>query len=129
MFVSLGLLELLLALTSLFITPAENTLQVITSAVISTGFLIMGYALYKGLKSGWVVSLCLAFLDAVVNIYYGTYHLLVIDATLILTLLLVAKHYTVLGRPVVKSPVPPPSAPLAIAIVPKEERKFVRRKH
>ena len=133
-FIALGVLNLLIALTLWFTPVAEEMqLSLILSTLVSVGYILVGYDLYRGDKWGWFVALGLVLVNIVGSILHGTYQELVVDALLFVLLLSTMKYYRVpFGKPARSqpSPVPPPSMPIAVAFsIPKEEKRFVKRKH
>ncbi|RLE48897.1 MAG: hypothetical protein DRJ18_00980 [Candidatus Methanomethylicota archaeon] len=133
-FIALGVMGLLLSLT-LWTTPLTEEMQlaVMVSTVISFGYLVIGYGLYRGYKWGWFLAFGLTVLNIISNIYFGSYQVLMVDALLLVLLLLTMKYYGIpFGKPTQpqSSPVPPPSMPIAAAFaIPKEGKRFVKRKH
>jgi len=132
-FICLGVLGILMSLTY-FMVVEEIGLDLILSLVIGLGYLVIGYDLYKGNKWGWILAFSLVVINIVGNIYYGYYQALVVDAIMIVLLILTASYYGIPygkpSRPRRTSPVPPPSKPIAAAfIIPREEKRFVKRKH
>jgi len=132
-FVALGMLGLLS--TMLFIgveLTEEMQLTLLLVAVLSIGYLVAGYGLYKGATWGWVLAVAFTVLNLVGNILYETYIAVMIDAAILVLLLLTAKHYgiTLFGKPTKPAtPAPPPSVPIAAAFtIPRNEKRFVRRK-
>ena len=133
-FVALGVLGLLLTLMLATVPLTEEMqLTVMVSAMVSVGYLVAAYGLYKGYRWGWILAATFTALNIVGNIFYGTYLALLIDAMLFVLLLLTAKHYGIpfFGKPTKPAtPAPPPSAPIAAAFaIPRNEKRFVRRKH
>lgn len=133
-FVALGVLGLLLSLTVLSAQPLpeDAELRLAVSMLLSAGYLVTAYGLYRGARWGWVLATGFTLLDLAGNLLYGTYLALLVDALLLVLLLLTAKHYGVAifarpSRPA--TPTPPPSIPVAAAFtVPRSGKRFVRRK-
>jgi len=132
-FLAMGVLGVLLSLTILA-APVDEEVRLASTAslVISLGYIVVGYGLYKGYRWGWVLAFAITVLNAASNMYYANYGPLLIDAVLIVLLLLTARHYNipipVFGRPTAAAP--SPARPIASAfVVPKNEKRFVRKKH
>lgn len=133
-FVALGVLGILSAM--LFVgteLTEEMQTMVLLTAVLGIGYLVAGYGLYRGAKWGWILATAFTVLSLVGNYLYASYLAVMIDAAILVLLLLTAKHYgiTLFGKPTKPAtPAPPPSAPIAAAFtIPKNEKRFVRRKH
>lgn len=133
-FVALGVLGILSA--ALFLgteLTEEMRTEVLLTAVLGVGYLLAGYGLYRGAGWGWVLATAFTMLSFVGNYYCSNYLALVVDATILVLLLLTARHYGIAffgksAKPA--TPAPPPSAPIAAAFtIPRNEKRFVRRKH
>ena len=133
-FVALGVLGILSAMlfVGIELTPEMQTMVLLT-AVLGIGYLVAGYGLYRGAKWGWILATAFTVLSLVGNYLYASYLAVMIDAAILVLLLLTAKYYgiTLFGKPTKPAtPAPPPSAPIAAAFaLPKNEKRFVRRKH
>ena len=133
-FIALGALGVLMSLT-LASAPLTEEAQalVLLTAVVGVGYLVAGYGLYKGARWGWILATAFAVLSLVGNLLYASLLEAMVNAVLIVLLLLTARHYGIplLGKPAKPAtPAPPPSAPIATAFaIPKNEKRFVRRKH
>ena len=133
-FIALGVLGLL---TSLLFWNAELSEDMLTmillNIVISIGFLVVGWGLYRGVKWSWYIAVAFLVLSMVGNYLYGSYTALAVDAVILVLLILVADYYGISlhrkERPT--TPVPPPSVPVAAMVYMqhKEEKRFVKRKH
>ncbi|RLF08487.1 MAG: hypothetical protein DRJ60_00050 [Thermoprotei archaeon] len=135
-FVALGVLGILSAMLFLGIGLTEEMQTVVLlTAVLGIGYLVAGYGLYREARWGWLLATAFTVLSLVGNYLYASYLAVMIDATILVLLLLTAKHYGIPlfgkpSQPASASPVPPPSAPIAVAFaIPKEEKRFVKRKH
>jgi len=135
-FIALGVMGLLSA--TLYISvlgelTEEEIATLLLAVVMGFGYLVAGYGLYKGEKWGWYLGTAFTVLNIFGNIYFGTYLAITVDAIILLLLLLTAKHYgiTIFGRPArPATPVPPPATPIVSAFgIPKEEKRFVKKKH
>jgi len=133
-FVALGVLGILSA--ALFLgteLTEEMQAEVLLTAVLGMGYLVAGYGLYRGAKWGWFLATAFTVLSLVGNYLYESYLAVMIDAAILVLLLLTARYYgiTFFGKPTKPAtPAPPPSAPIAAAFaIPRNEKRFVRRKH
>jgi len=132
-FIALGALELLISLT-MWLTPVaeEMQLSLILSMLVSIGYILVGYDLYRGDKWGWFIAFGIVLVNIFDNIFSGSYQVLMVDALLLVLLLLTMKYYGIpFGKPAKPAtPTPPPSVPVAAALaLPKNGKRFVRRKH
>jgi len=134
--ISVGVLDVVTSIPFLLEATEEVRTMMMVSAVLGIGFIVAGYGLYRGLATGWILALVFTVLNIFVNVYYGSYPALFVDALIIALLAVTARRYGILGkrvaRPVTRpaTPVPPPSAPIAAAFtIPKNGKRFVRRKH
>ena len=125
---ALGILYLLSVVFN-YMSGVEATTQII--AAIGVGLVASSYAMFYGKKVGWLLALAFVAFDAIVNVYYGVYLALLVDAVLIVLLVLVSGEYGITlytKKPSV--PVPPPSKPISVSyeLTIDRERKFVRRR-
>jgi len=133
-FLALGLLGLLSLV--LFVgagIPEGMEMSVLLAVVMGIGYIVSGYGLYKGATWGWVLAAAFTILNLIEKIVYSSYLGMLIDAVILVLLFLAARHYgiTPFGRAAKPAtPVPPPSAPVAVAFADprKREKRFVKRK-
>lgn len=132
-FVALGVLGILSAM--LFVgteLTEEMQTMVLLTAILGIGYLVAGYGLYRGTSWGWILAAAFTVLSLVGNYLYANYLALIIDVAILVLLLLTAKYYGIafFGKAKPSTPTPPPSAPIAAAFtIPRNEKRFVRRKH
>jgi len=127
---ALGILYLLSVVFN-YLSGVEATTQILLIAAIGAGLIGASYAMFYGKKVGWLLALAFVTFDAIVNVYYGVYLALLVDAVLIVLLVLVSGEYGITlytKKPSV--PVPPPSKPISVSyeLTIDRERKFVRRR-
>lgn len=108
--------------------PSQDQTTLILLAVYGAGMVASAYGLLKGFKWGWILATLLVALNTASSLIYGNTLALIVNATILLLLLLVAKQY--MTRPFKPTPpVPPPSAPLPHYVHHTvDNHRFVRRK-